>query len=67
MQICVWMQTCVCMNMMQGDDKLCHSEKCFLSLMSVTKRNDERPVNDDRRKHLFHYMSTYKRISFVSL
>lgn len=46
----VWMETCVCMNMMQGEGVLCHSEKCFSSLMDSTKRNDERTVDADLRK-----------------
>lgn len=54
----------LCLNVMQGDDVLCHSERYFLSLTSATKRNDERPVDGDIKKHLFHYMSTYRTVLF---
>lgn len=41
------METGVCMNMMQGEGVLCHSEKCFLSLMDIPKRSNERTVDAD--------------------
>lgn len=41
------METGVCMNMVQGEGVLFHSEKCFLSLTDITKRSDERTVDAD--------------------
>lgn len=46
----VWMEICVCMNMMQGEGVLCYFEKCFLLFMDSIKRNDERIVDVDLRK-----------------